>query len=439
MKEGIVKDKHVALSILAATVLCTATFAADWPQWRGPNHNDVTPESSGWPKGWPPKRLWKKNVGYGCTSPIIVDGRLYVMGWKGQRRGSNPTGTDTVYCFMADTGRLLWKQSYRCLYQGRHRVGDTSRYGGPSSTPTLDKKTGYLYTLSIDGDLKCWDTKKNGRAVWSLNFYDKYKVPRRPKVSAGQRDYGYASSPLVQGELVITEVGGSAGTLVAFDKKTGKQRWKSVCKEPASHNAGPVPMKVEGVPCLASFGIRKLTVIRTDKGHQGETLAQHTWKTAYACNIITPAAQGNKVIVSSGHDVRRTALLEVSRKQVRQRWSSRYWSEICSPVIYNGRVYLAIGSLCCLDLGSGKRKWQGGSFGRDASCLVTAGDRKVIVFGAGRLAVAEAAPKNNEYHELARIKNVVGGPCYPHVVLSDGILCCKNKDGDMVCLSVRKR
>jgi len=298
-----------ALSLLLATSMCIKVVAADWPQWRGPNRADVTSERSGWPKGWPPKRLWKKNVGYGCTSPIIVDGCLYVMGWKGKRSGKNPLGTDTVYCFEATSGKPRWKRSYRCRYQGRYRVGDTSRYGGPTSTPTLDAASGYLYTLSIEGDLKCWDTKKAGRAVWSVNLYDKYKVRQRPKVEAGTRDYGYSCSPVVLGNAVVAEVGGDAGTLVAFDKKTGKQMWQSDCKEPASHNAGPVPIKVQDIPCLASFGIRKLTVVRIDGRHRGETLAQHPWPTAFACNIITPAVTGDKVVLSSGHDVRRTVLL----------------------------------------------------------------------------------------------------------------------------------
>ena len=427
-----------ALSVLLVTSMCMEAVAADWPQWRGPNRTDVTSERSGWPRGWPPKRLWKKNVGYGCTSPIIVDGRLYVMGWKGTRSGENPVGTDTVYCFEAATGELRWKRSYRCRYQGRFRVGDTSHYGGPTSTPTLDAASGCLYTLSIDGDLKCWNTKKAGQPVWSVNLYEKYKAPQRPKVKGGTRDYGYSCSPVVLGNAVITEVGGPAGTLVAFDKKTGKPIWQSSCKEPASHNAGPVPMEVQGIPCLASFGIRKLTFVRTDARHKGKTLTQHPWPTAYACNIITPAVAEDKVILSSGHDVCRTALLQISAGKVRQLWSCRYWSEGCSPVIHKGCVYLAIGRVHCLDVSNGKVKWRGGSFGRDSSCLM-AGDDKLVVFGSGDLGLVEASPQRNEYRELTRVKDVIGGTCYPHLALANGILAVKNKEGDVLCLSVRPR
>ena len=426
------------VGLLLAVTMSIGVMAADWPQWRGPQRTDVTSERSGWPKGWPPKRLWKTNVGYGCTSPIIVERCLYVMGWKGKPSSKNPSGTDTVYCFDAAGGKLRWKRSYQCRYQGRFRVGDTSLYGGPTSTPTLDKASGYLYTLSIDGDLKCWNTKKAGEPVWSVNLYDKYKVPRRPKVRAGTRDYGYSCSPVVLGNAVIVEVGGSGGTLVAFDKRTGKQIWRSASREPAGHNAGPVPLKVQGIPCLASFGIRKLTVVGTDGKHRGKTLAQHPWPTAYACNIITPAVVGDKVILSSGHDVRRTALLQVSSGKVRQLWNCPYWSEGCSPVIHRGCVYLVIGHVSCLHLSNGKPKWRGGNFGRDSSCLVTADD-KLVVFGSGDLGLIDASPKSSKYRELKRVKDVIGGTCYPHLALADGILAVKNKQGDVVCLSVRPR
>ena len=432
--------------LLFSLIVGQACLGSDWPQWRGPNRTDVTSEKSGWPKGWPPKRLWKKNVGYGCTSPIFANGRLYVMGWKGKKSSRNSVGTDTVYCFEALNDKLLWKQSYRCRYQGRFRTGDTSLYGGPTSTPTLDAASGYLYTLSIDGDLKCWNTKhvpsevegKAGRPIWSVNLYEKYKVRQRPKVEAGVRDYGYSCSPVVLGNAVITEVGGNAGLLVAFDKKTGRQLWRSASKEPSGHNAGPVPMNVNGVRCLAGFGIRKLTIVGIEGQRRGKTLAQHPWRTAYSCNIITPAVTGNKVVLSSGHDVRRTALLQVSGEKVRQLWSNRYWSEGCSPVIHKGCIYLVISQVHCLDLSNGKLKWRGGNFGRDSSCLVT-GDDKLLVSGSRDLGLVETSPKNNKYRELARVRDVIGGTCYPHLALANGIVAVKNKEGDVVCLSVRPR
>ncbi len=412
----------------------TPAGGADWPQWRGPDHNGVTPESSGRPAGWPPKKLWGRNVGAGCTSPVIAAGRIYVMGWTGTGRG-NPVGTDTVQCLDARTGRTLWKQSYRCRYQGRFRAGDTRQYGGPSSTPSYDRSTKRLYTLSIDGNLRCWDAAASGRPVWAKNLYDECKVARRPDVGKGRRDYGFTSSPLIRGNVVIVEVGSGQGTVMAFDKATGRRRWVSALKGPAGHTAGPVPLTVGGTSSLATLTLTRLVVMRADKGHEGKTLAEYPWRTDYACSLATPAAAGGQVILTSSYSRKRTELVEVSSGRAVKKWQSEYHALLCSPVIHKGRVYLVHRQLYCLDLATGKLLWRGGSFGH-GSCLVTAGDDKLLAFGNGRLALVDASPSASKYCELARVDKVVPKTCYPHVALAGGIICCKDQAGNMVGFSV---
>jgi len=427
----------VALGMTVFVGLSAAKVAlgADWPQWRGPNRSDITPESSGWPDSWPPKKLWNKNVGRGCTSPIIVDGKLYVMGWKGEGElKRNPIGTDTVYCFDARTGEELWKQTYPCPYQGRVRAGDLGRYGGPSSTPAFDPQTGHLYTLSIDGDFRCWDTNQSGQLVWSKNFYDEYNVPQRPDVGRGKRDYGFTSSPLIQDKLVIVEVGGDEGSVIAFDKRTGQRQWQSSHTESAGHTSGPIPLTVQEISCIASLTLRKLLIMRADRDHEGETIAEYPWQTDYACNIPTPAVLEDKVVLTSGYNQKKTVLLEISLTGAREEWNSKNFSAVCSPVTYKKSVYTVDGPLKCLDIETGKLKWRGGKLGH-GSCLITAGDDKIIAFGKGKLVLIDALPDDNQYHELSSVDKIVPDVCYPHVVLSDGIICCKDKAGNLVCFS----
>jgi len=416
-----------ALAAALVAAFAARLGAADWPQWRGPARTGVTTEPSGHPTGWPPKRLWEKNVGKGCTSPILAHGRLYVMGWEGNEKG----GTDSVWCLEARTGKELWRRTYPVPYQGRVRAGDEGQYGGPSSTPAFDAETTYLYTLSVDGDLACWDTARNGEPVWRMNLYDEYKVPQRPDVGGGRRDYGFTSSPLILGEAVVVEVGEGAGTVMAFDKKTGKRRWRSACAEPAGHSGGPVPITLDGLPCLATLALSKLVILRTDPGHEGKTVAEHPWQTDFACNIATPAVAGQAVLLTSNYNVGRTALLEISGSGVRQKWSTRDHAMVSSPVIHKGRVYFADARLSCLDLATGKTLWKGGNF-EHGSCLVT-GDDKILAFGNGALVLVDAAA--DKYRELARMEEVVRGTCYPHVALSDGVVACKDRDGSLVCFS----
>jgi len=417
-------------ALAAALWLASLAPAADWPQWRGPDHDGVTSESSGWPSGWPPKRLWDRHVGMGCSSPILAGGKLYSMGWApGGPRG----GTDTLYCLDARSGRELWKQSYPCPRYGRVAVGDQGEYGGPTSTPTLDGATGHVFTLSTDGDLRCWDTNQQGKLLWAKNLYNDYKASQRPETGGGRRDYGYATSPLLRDGLLLVEVGAAEGTVMAFDQRTGQRRWASEYKEPAGHTGGLVPMKVAGADCLAVFTLHHLVVMRLDPGHEGKTLATAKWETEFACNVPTPAAANSRVLVASSYNHKTATLFEVSPKGMQEAWTSPRHGEASSPAIFRDRIFLINDALQCLDLASGKLLWRVGSFG-NGSCLATA-DAKLIVWGAGRLVLYDALA--DRPHELSRLNGVVPGTCYPHVALADGVLCCKDKDGNLVCFSVR--
>ena len=171
------------LKLIGVMIVVSATAnAADWSHWRGPQRNDIVTVYFGWNGGaWLPViPLWSRNVGVGSTSPIIVDGRLFTMGWSGNR--------DVLVC--------------------------------------LDDATGLLFTLILDGQLNCWDTCQCGRNVWTLNLYDAFGIPRRQNVGPKKRmlrGYGYTSAPLVWDESVMVEANTKAGTLVAFDKRTGRQ------------------------------------------------------------------------------------------------------------------------------------------------------------------------------------------------------------------------
>jgi outer membrane protein assembly factor BamB len=416
--------------ILAAVRLC----AEDWPHWRGPNRNDIVGESSGWTAdGWlAPRAAWKKNVSEGSSSPIVVGDRMFVMGWREQK--------DFVYCLQATTGNEIWSVSYKCPRYGRLATGDEGLYSGPTSTPEYDEATGFLYTLSCDGDLNCWDTNPRGRRVWGVNLYDSYQVARRPKVGrSGLRDYGYTTAPLVHGDWVIVEVGAKVGTLVAFAKSTGKQVWTSQATVPAGHSGGLVPMNVEGTPCVAVLTFQGLLVTRLDAGNEGRTVAEYEWITEFVNNIATPAVFENYVVITSGYNQNAICKLEITLRGARKIWQQPYASKVCSPIIHNGHVYWAWQRLHCLDFETGKQKWEGGSFGDPGSCIVTADDRLIVWGGRGTLALVETAGRSPaSYKELTRIDKVFATDVWPHVVLADGRVFCKDRQGNLACFEVNR-
>jgi len=422
----------LAVAFAVASLAPLPVSAADWPQWRGPTHDGISVEASGYPAGWPPKRLWAANVGVGCTSPILAGGRLYVVGWQGPGNvRSNPMGQDIVRCLDTRTGKELWRRTYRCRYHSRQRAGDLGQYGGPSSTPTFDPETGHLYTLSTDGHLACWNAREESRPVWSLNLYETFPVPKKPDVGKGRREYGYPQSPLVLGQHLVVEVGSSRGTVIAFDKRTGKPVWQSQATEFAGHTSGPAPMTVDGVPCLATLALRRVLVMRTDPGHEGRTVGEVGWTTDFANNIATPAAWRQFLIVTSNYNVSRTACFEVTLRGLKEKWRVRDHSKVGSPVIHKGRVFMVDGTAKCLDLATGRRLWQGGTL-YHGSCLVTAGDDRLIAFGKGRLVLLDAMA--GAYRELSKVEGLFKATCYPHVALADGLIAVKDMKGNLVVL-----
>ena len=423
-----------ALAIVISMALAPEIRCDDWPHWRGPTRNGIVGEDSGWKRGaWPPKKVaWSGKVGIGSSATVVAEGRLYAMGRVDDR--------DIVYCLDAVTGQRLWHQSYECPEYGRHSEGDEGLYAGPSASPSLDSDAGYLYTLSTDGDLNCWDTRKEGRCVWSVNFYEVYDVKQRPLVGTRRlRDYGYTTSPLVYQNWVIAEVGDDDGNLMAFDKRTGRRVWASQSKDPAGHTGGLVPITIEGIPCVTVLTIHNLLVVRLDSGHEGETLAKFPWETDFANSIATPAVQGHSIIITSEYNQYSICRLDVSNTGMQQVWKQPYASGVCTPIIHKGKIYWCWRGVYCLDFTTGKPHWRGGQFGDTASCVMTSDDRLIVWANQGDLVLVDSAVRSPEkYTELSKTTGIFARDVWPHVVLSNGRVYCKDRDGNLKCFELRR-
>lgn len=417
---------------LVALLAASFTSADDWPHWRGLNRNGVIQDPSGWNgSSWVnPKPAWETDVGEGASSPLLVGGHVYALGHQ--------DGRNIVSCLDAETGGTVWEKSYKTSNYGRNAIGDEGLYSGPSSTPEFDPATHLLYTLSSDGDLHCWNCQQDGLAVWHRNLYDDYDMPRRAKVGrSGRRDYGYTSSPLIYRDWVLVEAGGPAGTIVAFEKLSGKEVWRSEAKSVAGHTGGMSLITVEGIDCIAAMTFDGLLVLRMDAGNTGKTVATYPWITDFANNVASPAVHEDCVLITSAYNKQSICKLKITLTGAQKLWDQPFASKACTPVIHRGRIYLAWGKLRCLDWMTGKLVWEGPPVGDAGSIVATSDTRLVVWAGRGDLILGNAsASMNPTFQELSRVSRLAKDDVWPHVVVANHQILCRDRHGRLLSFTL---
>lgn len=254
--------------VLAAAMLGGVAAAADWPHWRGPDYDGISRETGfdATALGDGTKPVWQAEIGMGFSSVTVSDGRAYAMGNVGKK-------TDVVYCFDAATGKQVWTHSYAEPLNPKYYEG------GTSATPTLDG--GKVYTISKTGKIFCLDAATGG-VIWQ-----KAAGPKAPT-------WGFASSGVIQGELVIFNVG-SAG--LALNKNDGSVVWAN--GDGPSGYASAVPFVRDGRKCVALFSEKHVIGLEAATGKE---LWRSPWKTQYEVNASDPIIHGDYIFVTSGYE-----------------------------------------------------------------------------------------------------------------------------------------
>src|SRR5262245_44844663 len=198
--------------------------ADDWPQWRGPQRDGIWRETgvvdSIPDSGLPVK--WRARVLNGWSGPAVSTGRVFVTDHNYKSRPE----VERVLCFDEQTGRQLWLHEYPCPY------GNMEYGNGPRATPIVYE--GLVYTLGTMGHLVCLGAT-SGAVVWKKDpMLDlDIEMPR----------YGVSASPLIEGDVVIISAGARPdGTAIAFDRKTGAERWRALDDRPAY--SAPIVLEV---------------------------------------------------------------------------------------------------------------------------------------------------------------------------------------------------
>ena len=417
----------LVVSVLLCGSILTAT-ATEWPQWRGPNRDGVSSEV-GILKEWAaggPKMLWKVSLGEGFSGISVSQGRVYTMFSKGN--------DEFVVSLNATDGGEIW----------RFRSDDNYHEGqggnGPRATPTIDGDL--LFTISAHGKLYALNAG-NGEKVWSHDLQRKFgsKMPR----------WGFSTSPLVDGELLLVEVGGKGEkSIVAFNKSSGDVIWSSH-KDKLGYSS-PIAITVKGIRQIICFtGTKLVSVSPTD----GTIYWQYPWKTGYDVNAATPVfIPPDKVFISSGydkgaavlqmrvfisHDDDRAAVAQIKENQgkvrIREVWKNRKMkNQFSSSVLHENYLYGFDNSILkCIEADTGEEQWKTRGFGKGTVLL--ANGHLIILSDRGKLGLAEATPAG--YIEKASAK-VLSGLCWTAPTLADGRLYLRNEE-EIVCLDMAGR
>ncbi|MFN0020344.1 MAG: PQQ-binding-like beta-propeller repeat protein [Pirellulaceae bacterium] len=199
----------------AALVIVTSvtTEAADWSRFRGPNGNAFS-EEKGLPTKWSDSAeeglVWKIGLpGAGASSPVISGDKVFVTCFKGEQSALERI----LVCASRKDGKILWQKSVKAGKDEDRPNGMLMTHGYSSSTPAVDGEGVYV----LYGKSGVYGYDLEGNELW-------HKEVGKGSAPMG---WGSACSPILYKNLVIVNAAAEGKTLVAFDKKTGKEIWKT--------------------------------------------------------------------------------------------------------------------------------------------------------------------------------------------------------------------
>jgi outer membrane protein assembly factor BamB len=363
-------------------LISLGALASDWPQWRGPNRDGISPET-GFSKRWPkegPALVWRASgIGRGYSTPAVVADRLYLLGSEG-------TENEFVEALSTKDGKKIWSTRLGPVGNPKQQPNfPTAR-----STPTVEGDS--VYALSSDGDLACLDSG-SGKIKWKKSF--------RADFGGKPGTWAYAESPLIDGDSLICTPGGSQATLVALNKKSGEPVWK--CALPEGDEAA------YSSAIVVQAGGAKQYVQLLQKGLVGVDAAtgKFLWRyskpvSVYGANIPTPVASDDEIYVGSagtGGGAVKLKEKDGSIKPEQLYFGPKYSTAIGGSVKVGNYLYGTTGqTLQCVEFATGQVKWEERSI---APASLAYADGLLFLHGEnGDVALVEASPEG--YREKGR-------------------------------------
>jgi outer membrane protein assembly factor BamB len=341
-------------TIIAAGLLLASPAIApadDWPQWMGPQRDNVWREQ-GLLEKFPedgPRVVWRSPIAGGYAGPAVANGRLYVTDYvtKDNVRIDNFdrkefSGIERVLCLNADTGSEIWRHEYPVKYT-------ISYPAGPRCTPTVDSDK--VYTLGAEGNLICFDAEK-GTIIWQKD------LPKEHGTKTAM--WGYAGHPLIDGNKLICVAGGQGTHAIAFDKNTGQEIWRTLTS-PEQGYSPPTIIEAGGRRQLILARIDALTSVEPETGRE-------YWSVPYEAtsgSVIMSPVRAKEYLYLGGYN-NQSLLVELAANAPTAEivWRNKAQHGVSpvnvQPFVSDGILYGfdQNGRLYAVELPSGERLWE---------------------------------------------------------------------------------
>ena len=324
--------KRSLIGILGVSILILA--GADWPGFLGAGGRGVATESQP-PTQWSSDAnvAWKTPLpGRGPSSPIVVDGRVFVTCSAGPNQDRLH-----VVCLDAQSGTQLWQRQFWAT--GRTYSHPTSAVA--ANTPVSDGEAVYAFYSS--NDLAC--VELDGTLRWFRGLTHDY-----PKAG---NDVGMSSSPVIAGDVVVVQIENQGDSFAAgISRQTGETVWRIPRDFRANWSSPAVLPHPSG---------RVTVILQSPSGLTGVDAAdgEQRWHYAADCGTIpTPVVTADGMILCNANGV---TMLKPTESDVEVVWqSNRLNPGPASPVYHQDQVYAVnrAGVLSCADAANGETKWQ---------------------------------------------------------------------------------
>ena len=365
------------------------------------------------------ENVWRQPIGEGWSGFAARNGFAVTMEQRGE--------LECVTCYDIMNGKLQWIHEHEARHLDRMRVGGI----GPRATPTIDE--GRVYSMGAIGHFVCLDGA-SGEVIWTVDMNellgielcenvkdDGFEVFHETNTSL---DWGRSGSPLIVGDKVIVAGGGpgsdvadladpedvAAATLIAFNKHTGEEVWRSG-NEPIAYGS-PTLVNVSTVSQVLL--VAESLAMGFDP-QTGEVLWEHpregTSDAAANCSQVTVVSD-NHILTSKGYSDGGGELIALEIEQgklvPKSVWSSPrvLKTKFTNPIIIDGHSYSISNSyLECVDLTNGKRIWKHRKLMGNGQVLKS-GNHLLVHSEKGVLHLVDPTPEG--YRELGSFPTVKG-------------------------------